>query len=129
MFARIFEGLAAEATDRKTIMIDATFLKSLPHAVEPAVEGGEAKPSLQCSRASPPNGRLIGRTKGGMNSKLHTVTDTHGRRIRFFMTAGQVSDYTSAAALRSTPPTADWPLAARGYVADWLRAATLFFWL
>lgn len=43
------------------------------------------------------NGRLIGRTKGGMNTKLHAVAD--GRPIRFFMTAGQVSDYTGAAAL------------------------------
>ena len=38
-------------------------------------------------------GRLIARTKGGMNTKLHAVTDTIGRPIRFFMTAGQVSDY------------------------------------
>ena len=34
-----------------------------------------------------------------MNTKLHAVTDAHGRPIRFFMTAGQVSDYTGAAAL------------------------------
>ncbi len=32
--------------------------------------------------------RLIGRTKGGMNTKLYAVPDTHGRPIRFFMTAG-----------------------------------------
>ena len=28
-----------------------------------------------------------------MNTKLHAVTDAGGRPIRFFMTAGQVSDY------------------------------------
>ena len=28
VFARIFDGLAAEAADRKTIMIDATYLKA-----------------------------------------------------------------------------------------------------
>ena len=39
-------------------------------------------------------GRLIGRTKGGMNTKLHAVTDARGRPIQFFVTAGQVSDYT-----------------------------------
>jgi hypothetical protein len=37
-------------------------------------------------------GRLIGRTKGGMNTKLHAVTDAIGRPITFFMSAGQVSD-------------------------------------
>jgi len=34
-----------------------------------------------------------------MNTKLHAVTDTNGRPISFFMTAGQVSDYVGAAAL------------------------------
>jgi transposase len=47
----------------------------------------------------------MGRTKGGMNTKLHAVTDADGRPIQFFMTAGQVSDYTGAAALLSSLPT------------------------
>ena len=34
-----------------------------------------------------------------MNTKLHAVTDANGRPISLFMTAGQVSDYTGAAAL------------------------------
>jgi len=33
-----------------------------------------------------------------MNTKLHAVTDAHGRPISLFMTASQVSDYTGAAA-------------------------------
>lgn len=33
-------------------------------------------------------GRLIGRTKGGMNTKLHAVTHANGRPPSFFMTAG-----------------------------------------
>ena len=58
-----------------------------------------------------------------MNTKLHAVTDADGRPIRFFMTAGQVSDYTGAAALLSSLPSADWLLADRGYDADWFREA------
>jgi transposase len=58
-----------------------------------------------------------------MNTKLHAVTDTSGRPIRFFMSAGQVSDYTGAAALLDGLPTADWLLADRGYDADWFRNA------
>ena len=58
-----------------------------------------------------------------MNTKLHAVTDADGRPIRFFMTAGQVSDYTGAAALLSSLPKADWLLADRGYDADWFREA------
>ena len=81
-------------------------------------------------------GRLIGRTKGGMNTKLHAVTDENGRPIRFFMTAGQVSDYTGAAALLGSLPAAGWLLGPshrlqandcramdRGYDADWFRDA------
>ncbi len=43
-----------------------------------------------------------------MNNKLHAVTDTSGRPIRFFITAGQVSEYTGAMALLGELPDAEW---------------------
>jgi transposase len=46
-----------------------------------------------------------------MNTKLHAVADANGRPLSFFMTAGQVSDYTGAAALLDDPPKAQWLLA------------------
>ena len=58
-----------------------------------------------------------------MNTKLHAVADAKGRPIRFFMSAGQVSDHTGAAALPDGLPKADWILGDRGYDADWLREA------
>ena len=58
-----------------------------------------------------------------MNTKLHAVSDANGRPISFFMTAGQVSDYTGAAALLDSMPKAQWMLADRGYDADWFRDA------
>ena len=79
VFARIMEGLAAESTDHKTIMTDAIYLKARRTASSLRLKkGGRSK--------------LIGRTKGGMNTKQHTVTDAIGRPIRFFMPAGQVRD-------------------------------------
>ncbi|WP_299845098.1 IS5 family transposase [uncultured Jannaschia sp.] len=108
VFARIMEGLAAEGTERKTIMIDATYLKAHRTAS-----------SLRLKKGG--GGRLIGRTKGGMNTKLHAITDSIGRPIRFFITAGQVSDYTGARALMDSLPSADWLLGDRGYDADWFR--------
>lgn len=66
---------------------------------------------------------MTGRTKGGLNTKLHAVTDTKGRPLRFFMTAGQVSDHTGAAALLGSLPAAEWLIADRGYDADWFRDA------
>lgn len=41
------------------------------------------------------------------------------RPIRFCLAAGQVSNYTSAAAMLSSLPAAEWPLAGKGYEADW----------
>jgi IS5 family transposase len=56
-----------------------------------------------------------------MNTKLHAITDTKGRPIRLFITAGQVNDYTGAAALMNGLPEAEWLLADRVYDADWFR--------
>ncbi len=56
-----------------------------------------------------------------MNTKLHAVTDREGRPIRFFLTAGQISDYTGAAALLDDLPAARWRMADRGYDADGCR--------
>ncbi len=58
-----------------------------------------------------------------MNAKLHAVTDHTGRPIRFFVTAGQASDDTGAAAKFGSLPDADWLLADRGHDADWFRNA------
>ena len=58
-----------------------------------------------------------------MNTKLHAITDTSGRPIRLFITAGQISDYTGAKALLGSLPEAQWLLADRGYDADWFREA------
>jgi len=58
-----------------------------------------------------------------MSTKLHAVSDTMGRPSRFFMTAGQVSDFTGARAFVSSLPAADWLLGDRGYDADWFREA------
>ena len=66
---------------------------------------------------------MIGRTKGGLNTKLHAVADAKGRPLKFFMTAGQVSDDMGAAALLKGLPKAEWLLADRGYDADWYREA------
>jgi len=71
---------AADRHDRRDIS------ESPPHGVEPAGKKGDL-------------GRLIGRTKGDMNTKLHAVTDANGRPLSFFMTAGQISDYIGAPAL------------------------------
>lgn len=107
VFARMMEGLASEGGEEKVVMIDATYLKAHRTASSLRAKKG----------ADDRRGRLIGRTKGGLNTKLHAVTDAKGRPLRFFMTAGQVSDYTGAAALLGSLPAAEWLIADRGYRA------------
>jgi hypothetical protein len=68
-------------------------------------------------------GRLIGRAKRGMNTKIHAVADADGRQTRFFMTAGQVSDYLGTAALLGSLSSSEWQLADRCHDADWFREA------
>ena len=36
----------------------------------------------------------LGRSKGGFTTKLHAACDALGNPVRFFLTAGQRSDYT-----------------------------------
>ena len=70
-------------------------------------------------------GRLIGRTKGGMTTKLHAICDSQGRPLSFFVTAGQVSDYIGARALPSRLPDVKWLHRDRGYDADSFREALI----
>ena len=53
-----------------------------PHGGEPAQK-----------RAVP---RRIGRTKGGLNSKLHAVTDGDGKPLILLLSEGQMSDHKGA---------------------------------
>jgi len=57
-----------------------------------------------------------------MNTKFHALADANGRPLSFFMTAGQVSDYTGAALLDDLPK-AQWLLGDRGCDAGWFRNA------
>ena len=62
VFAQIIMGLAAEQSEEKTVMIDATYLKAHRTTTSMGVKKG--------------GGRLIGWTKGGMNTNLHAVCDS-----------------------------------------------------
>jgi len=53
-------GARGSGSVPKTVVIDATYLKAHCTASSPRVKKGDL-------------GRMIGRTKGGMNTKLHVV--------------------------------------------------------
>jgi transposase len=106
---RIFANLAAESGPPDRVMIDSTNLKSHLTAA-----------SLLKKGDSP---RLIGRTKGGLNSKLHVVRDGVGRPVTFLLTEGQMSDHKGAALIYPMLPEAETLIADKSYDSDAFREA------
>jgi len=100
-----------EAQQAETVAINATHLKTHRTASSLAVKKG-------------PNDkrrRLIGRSKGGLNSKLHVFADARGRPIRMFLSAGQTSDHIGARAPAVLFSAGGALLADRGQNANWFR--------
>ncbi len=112
VFDTIMTELSARAQQTEIVMIEATRTKAHRTASSLSVKKGRPRAD---------RGRLIGRTEGGLNSKLHVVADALGRPIRMFLSAGQTSDYIGARVLLSSLPQAGALLADRGYDADWFR--------
>lgn len=61
---------------------------------------------------------MISRTKGGMNTKLHAVTEAEARPIRFPTAVAKVCDCNSAAAVFDSLQDSDLRLTDRGWDAD-----------
>jgi hypothetical protein len=91
VFNKVFEALAAKG-GKPDQMIDATYLNAHRTAA-----------SLLKKGAVP---RLIGRTKGGLNSKLHAICDGKGRPLIMLLSEGQMSDYKGAALMVAALPKA-----------------------
>jgi transposase len=111
VFNKIFAELARKGGKPRRLMIDATDLKAHRTAA-----------SLLKKGAVP---RRIGRTKGGLNSKLHAVCDGQGRPLIMLLSEGQMSDYIGAALMLDALPRASELLGDKGYDADWFRQALI----
>ena len=63
----------------------------------------------------------MGRSRGGLTSKIHAVVDTNGLPVRLALTAGEAHDNRLAGKLLSRLKSGSMLLADRGYDADWIR--------
>jgi transposase len=63
----------------------------------------------------------IGRSRGGLSTKISAGVDALGNPVRFILTGGQVNDILQAEDLISGLPF-EHLLADKGYDANWLRA-------
>jgi len=68
------------------------------------------------------NEQNMGRSRGGMTTKIHAVVDTNGLPIQLGLTPGEAHDNRLASVLLSGLKPRAMLLADRGYDADWIRA-------
>src|SRR5712671_5157814 len=66
-------------------------------------------------------GRSMGRSRGGLTSKIHAVVDANGLPVRLALTPGEAHDNRLAGKLLSRLKSGSMLLADRGYDADWIR--------
>lgn len=66
------------------------------------------------------HGQALGRTKGGLNSKLHAVVDEAGRAVSLFLSAGNDADISHAQTVLEEIPAA-MVVADKGYDSDAFR--------
>lgn len=63
----------------------------------------------------------MGRSRDGLTTKVHVLTDRHGRPLELVLTSGQVGDCPAAERLLGRLCENTIVLADKGYDADWLR--------
>ena len=77
----------ADEPELENLVIDSTLVRAHPSAAgAPAARGGQASQAL-------------GRSRGGLTTKIHISVDGQGRPLRLRLTAGQRHDITQAPAL------------------------------
>ena len=107
VFERIFEVLAMPGRGRQRSDDRRHRPEGPSHRFQPK-KGGEEP-------------RLIGRTKGGLNTKLHALCDTLGRPVRLHLTEGQRSDFKGADVLLTGLPKAETLFGDCGYDSNKIR--------
>ncbi|MQP68680.1 IS5 family transposase [Niveispirillum sp. SYP-B3756] len=104
---RLLEAVSA-AYDGDIVMIDSTCVRVHQHGATgkkgPGDDGG------------------MGRSRGGLTSKIHALVDAEGRPVHLRLTAGQVADCTEADALTEGLGEGTILLADKGYDSNAIRA-------
>src|SRR5438445_3026139 len=105
VWAKIMSALAG-AHDAAVQMIDTSIVRVHQHAA-----------CITRNRR-----QSMGRSRGGLTSKIHALVDTKGLPVRLALTAGEAHDNRLAGKLLSRLKSGAALLADRGYDADWIRA-------
>jgi transposase len=104
VWGRIIDALAA-AHDAAVQMIDTSIVRVHQH--------GACITRDRC--------QSMGRSRGGLTSKIHAVVDSNGLPVRLALSPGEAHDVRLARKLLSRLKPGSMLLADRGYDADWIR--------
>ena len=63
----------------------------------------------------------MGRSRGGLTTKIHAVSDVTGLPIRYDLSPGQAHDSTAAGAMLADLPSDSFLVADKAYDAKWIR--------
>ena len=106
----VFERLSDEP-DNEYAMIDSTIVRAHQHAAGAKKGGGQDR---ERSRQA----QCLGRSKGGLSTKIHATCDALGNPTGFFLSPGQAHDLVGADALMDRIEPAEALLADKAYDAD-----------
>ncbi|MEH2473313.1 transposase [Nitrobacteraceae bacterium AZCC 2161] len=104
VWGRILDALAA-AHDAAVQMIDTSIVRVHQHGA-----------CITRNRR-----QSMGRSRGGLTSKIHAVVDSNGLPVRLAVSPGEAHDVRLAGKLLSRLQSGSMLLADRGYDADWIR--------
>jgi transposase len=104
VWGRIIDALAA-AHDAAVQMIDTSIVRVHQHGA--------------CITRN--QRQSMGRSRGGLTSKIHAVVDSNGLPVRLALSPGETHDVRLAKKLLSRLKSGSMLLADRGYDADWIR--------
>ncbi|WP_156480254.1 IS5 family transposase [Acetobacter tropicalis] len=99
---QVFRHLAADR-DNDYMMIDSTIVRAHQHSAGARKKGGADQ--------------AIGRSRGGLTSKIHAIVDAAGKAVALSLTPGQRADITEAALLLDEVDPAAF-IADKAYDAD-----------
>ncbi|SDL39719.1 hypothetical protein SAMN04487971_11010 [Paracoccus chinensis] len=114
-FARIIKGLAAADPEPKKIMIDATYLKAHRTAASLRLKKGARPTDRPEFEGQKTIDEIVFPRTGGMNIKLHAVTDALGGR------SGRLKDWRHI--------VTRYDRCLKGFLSATALAATIMFWL
>jgi transposase len=79
-------SLPAFTTGKEYILVDSTIVRAHQHSAGAPKKSDQSEDRFEA--------HALGRSKGGLSTKIHTATDALGNPMRFMLTGGQRNDIT-----------------------------------